>query len=597
MADQTIEKLPTREQIDVADKWKVEDIYASDQLWEEDYQKLEKQANEPCVWKGKVGESAQNLYHALKESDDCDWLVERVYVYAFIKYYEDTTNPVYQDLSGRAQNIAVQISAKYAFLIPEILAIPQDVLKQYREDTNVSQYNIYIEDLLLDKDHTLSDREEELLASARAMSSSPNEIFSKFNNADVKFGTIQDEKGNVVELTNGRYSSFMESYDRRVRKDSFTALYHAYSSYVNTLASIYNANVKQAMFFAQTRNYKSTREMYLSSSFIPESVYDNLIDTVNKNLGLMHEYVRLRKKALGVDELHFYDVYAPMVSDYKLKVTYQEAKEIIIKGLSVLGDQYTGLLKEGFETGWVDVRENVGKRNGAFSWGVYGTHPYVFLNYSDNLNDVFTVAHEMGHAIHTYFSNATQPHIYAGYRIFVAEVASTCNEALLINYMLKNCTEEKERKYLINHYLEQFKGTLFRQTMFAEFEKITHGMAEKGQVLNADVLCRVYRELNEKYFGPDMVIDEQIAYEWSRIPHFYTPFYVYQYATGFSAAIAIATRILAGDEQTIQGYYKFLSGGCSMHPIELLKLCGVDISKPEPVQQALDVFAGLLKEF
>lgn len=597
MSNQTIEKLPVRDQIDAQDKWKVEDIYLTDEKWEADYKKLVEFAAEPCEWKGEIGDSAMNLYAALKESDDCDWQVERIYVYAFMKYYEDTTNPKYQDLSGRAQNIAVQVSAKYAFMVPEILAISEEDMKEYLLDTGVKQYESYINDLLLEKEHILTDNEEELLANARQMGSSPNEIFSKFNNADVKFGTILDEKENAVELTNGRYSSFMESYDRRVRKDSFVALYQAYQSYVNTLASIYNANVKQAMFFAKTKKYKSTMEMYLSGSFIPESVYDNLIETVNQNIGLMHEYVSLRKKCLDVEELHFYDVYAPMVSDYKMKVTYEEAKDIIKKGLSPLGDQYVKLLEEGFTNGWVDVRENVGKRNGAFSWGVYGTHPYVFLNYSENLNDVFTVAHEMGHAIHSYFSNTNQPHIYAGYRIFVAEVASTCNEALLINYMLQNCTEEKERKYLINHYLEQFKGTLFRQTMFAEFEKITHAMAEQGQVLNADTLCKVYRELNEKYFGPDMVMDEQIAYEWSRIPHFYTPFYVYQYATGFSAAIAIATKILSGDQDTIQGYYKFLSGGSSMHPIELLKLCGVDMSKPEPVQQALDVFAKLLKEF
>lgn len=597
MSNQTIEKLPVRDQIDAQDKWKVEDIYLTDEKWEADYKKLVEFAAEPCEWKGEIGDSAMNLYAALKESDDCDWQVERIYVYAFMKYYEDTTNPKYQDLSGRAQNIAVQVSAKYAFMVPEILAISEEDMKEYLLDTGVKQYESYINDLLLEKEHILTDNEEELLANARQMGSSPNEIFSKFNNADVKFGTILDEKENAVELTNGRYSSFMESYDRRVRKDSFVALYQAYQLYVNTLASIYNANVKQAMFFAKTKKYKSTMEMYLSGSFIPESVYDNLIETVNQNIGLMHEYVSLRKKCLDVEELHFYDVYAPMVSDYKMKVTYEEAKDIIKKGLSPLGDQYVKLLEEGFTNGWVDVRENVGKRNGAFSWGVYGTHPYVFLNYSENLNDVFTVAHEMGHAIHSYFSNTNQPHIYAGYRIFVAEVASTCNEALLINYMLQNCTEEKERKYLINHYLEQFKGTLFRQTMFAEFEKITHAMAEQGQVLNADTLCKVYRELNEKYFGPDMVMDEQIAYEWSRIPHFYTPFYVYQYATGFSAAIAIATKILSGDQDTIQGYYKFLSGGSSMHPIELLKLCGVDMSKPEPVQQALDVFAKLLKEF
>ena len=337
--------------------------------------------------------------------------------------------------------------------------------------------------------------------------------------------------------------------------------------------------------------------MYLSDAFIPVDVYMNLIDTVNKNLDKMHDYVSLRKKELGVDELHFYDIYAPMVSDYKINVKYDEAKKIVLKALEPLGEDYISVVKEGFNNGWVDVYENEGKRSGAFSWGAYGTHPYVFLNYSDSLNDVFTLAHEMGHAMHSYYSNSTQPYIYAGYKIFVAEVASTCNEAILINYLLKNCKDEKERKYLINHYLEQFKGTLFRQTMFAEFEMTAHKMVEEGQVLNAENLCGLYRKLNEKYFGKDMVIDDEIALEWARIPHFYTPFYVYQYATGFSAAISIATRIIAGDKEVLKGYKKFLSGGSSMHPIELLKLCGVDMSKPQVIQDALDVFGNLLKQW
>ena len=590
-------KSPLRSEIANEDKWRIQDLYATDESWEADYNKCLENAHVEFKYKGKMSDSADNFYNALKESDDVDLLIENVYVYAFMKYYEDTTNPKYQEMSGKAQMAAVKLSEKYSFMMPEIMAMDSKVIDTFLQDERIALYKVSIKDMLSKKEHSLTEKEEKLLAMAGQMSASPNEIFSKFNNADAKFGEITDEEGNKVELTNGRYSVFMESNDRRVRQDAFHALYKEYGNYINTLAATYYANVKQAIFFSQARNYDSTLEMYLSGSFIPVSVYKNLIETVNNNLDKMHKYVSLRKRELGVDELHFYDVYAPMVSDYKLKVTYDEAKEIALKALAPLGKEYTDKIQEGFNSGWVDVRENVGKRNGAFSWGAYGTHPYVFLNYSDTLNDVFTLVHEMGHAMHTFYSNENQPYVYAGYKIFVAEVASTCNEAILINYLLKNCKDNTEKKYLINHYLEQFKGTLFRQTMFAEFEMITHNMAENGEVLNAENLCNVYKELNKKYFGDDMVIDEEIALEWSRIPHFYTPFYVYQYATGFSAAVAIASKILEGDEETLAGYKKFLSGGCSMHPIELLKLCGIDMSKPQVIQEAIDVFGNLIEEY
>ncbi len=592
-----MEKTLKRSEISAEDKWRIEDIYESDEKWQEDYERLLKIAEKPCEYKGKTGESAANLYNALKESEDADFLAERVYVYAFMKYYEDTTNAKYQELSGKAQMAVIKLNEKYSFMVPEILAIDEKKMQEYLKSEKLKDYKHYIDDMLAQKEHSLSEKEERLLAMTSQMATSPNQIFSKFNNADAKFDDIKDEKGNMVPLTNGRFSIYMESSDRNVRKEAFTSLYKEYGSYINTLSEIFYANVKQACFFAQAREYKSTLEMYLSDAFIPVDVYMNLIDTVNKNLDKMHDYVSLRKKELGVDELHFYDIYAPMVSDYKINVKYDEAKKIVLKALEPLGEDYISVVKEGFNNGWVDVYENEGKRSGAFSWGAYGTHPYVFLNYSDSLNDVFTLAHEMGHAMHSYYSNSTQPYIYAGYKIFVAEVASTCNEAILINYLLKNCKDEKERKYLINHYLEQFKGTLFRQTMFAEFEMTAHKMVEEGQVLNAENLCGLYRKLNEKYFGKDMVIDDEIALEWARIPHFYTPFYVYQYATGFSAAISIATRIIAGDKEVLKGYKKFLSGGSSMHPIELLKLCGVDMSKPQVIQDALDVFGNLLKQW
>lgn len=592
-----MQKAKQRSEIAQQDKWRIEDIYATDEAWEADYNECIRRAQEKCAYQGRLAESALILYQALKESDEADLLVEHVYVYAFMKYYEDTANAVYQEMSGRAQAAVTKLSEKYAFLTPEILAIDEKKMQEYLNSDTLALYRHALKDILVKKDHALSEKEERLLAMAGQVTASPNEIFSKFNNADVKFGTILDEDGNEVELTNGRYSVFMESNDRSVRENAFKALYRQYGNFKNTLAATYYANVKQACFYAKARKYDSTLQMYLSGSFIPEKVYHNLIETVHNNLDKMHAYVSLRKQVLGVDELHFYDIYAPMVSDITMKIPYEEAKDIALKALAPLGEEYLSKVKEGFESGWVDVYENTGKRTGAFSWGTYGVHPYVFLNYTDTLNDVFTLVHEMGHAMHTYYSNANQPYPYAGYRIFVAEVASTCNEALLMQYLLKNCTDASEKKYLMNHYFEQFKGTLFRQTMFAEFEMITHKMAEDGEVLSTQALCDVYRKLNEEYFGEDMVIDDEIALEWSRIPHFYTPFYVYQYATGYSAAIAIASKIFKGDEKTLKGYKQFLSGGCSMHPIDLLKLCGIDMESPQVIQEALDVFGKLLEEW
>lgn len=590
--------MPARSEIDDKFKWAVSDLYSSDEAWEKDYNSILELTDQPSELKGRMGESAGMLYKALKEYEQVEYITERVYVYAFMKYYEDTGNSKYQEISGKAQMAAMKVSEKYAFLEPELISIDTDVLDKYiSEDERLGMYKHFIDDCLAGKEHTLSEKEEALLAKASQMSTVPDEVFSKFNNADVKFGKVKRENGQEDELTNGNFATFMESHDRAVRKAAFEALYKQYGAYNNTIAAAFYGNVKQAMFYADARGYKSTLNMYLDGSFIPENVYKNLIKTVNDNLDKMYCYVDIRKKALGVDELHFYDIYAPMVEDIDWKISYDEAKDIVVKALAPMGEEYVSHIKEGFNNGWVDVYENTGKRSGAFSWGAYGTHPYVFLNYSDTLNDVFTVIHEMGHAMHTYYSNANQPYIYAGYKIFVAEVASTCNEAILMQYMLKNTDDEKKKRYLLNHFFEQFKGTLYRQTMFAEFEMEAHAKAEHGEVLSAESLCAMYKKLNEKYFGPDMVIDDEIALEWARIPHFYTPFYVYQYATGYSAAIAISTKILAGDEQVIAGYRKFLSGGSSMHPIELLKLCGIDMTRPDVVQEALDVFGELLKQW
>jgi len=578
-------------------KWSVKDLYSSDELWNNDYEKALKSTQEKSSFEGCVMDSADTLADALSESEKDDYITERLYVYAFMRYYEDTSDGTYQQMSGKAQMLAVKMSEKYSFLVPEIMAADDDKVARFLESDKIKPYRHLLCDMLAKKEHTCSQKEEKLLAMASQMADSPSDIFSKFNNADVKFGKVHDEHGDEKELTSAGFSVFMESRNRNVRKEAFYALYRQYKSYINTLAASYYGNVKQAVFFANARNYESTLQMYLSGSFIPESVYTNLIDTVNNNLDKMHDYVSLRKKTLGVDELHFYDIYAPLTSDYTVKVSYENAKETVLDALKILGDDYVSQVKKGYESGWVDVYENDGKRSGAFSWGAYGTHPYIFLNYTETLNDIFTLIHETGHAMHTYYSNETQPYTYAGYKIFVAEVASTCNEVILIDYLLKHSRSDEEKKYLYGHYLEQFKGTLFRQTMFAEFEMITHRMAQDGEVLNAESLCGTYKKLNEKYFGKDMVIDEEIAYEWARIPHFYTPFYVYQYATGFSAAVAIATKIINGDKEVLHGYREFLKGGSSMHPIELLSLCKIDMSKPDVIQDALNVFGSLIEDF
>ena len=578
-------------------KWSVKDLYSSDELWNNDYEKALKSTQEKSSFEGCVMDSADTLADALSESEKDDYITERLYVYAFMRYYEDTSDGTYQQMSGKAQMLAVKMSEKYSFLVPEIMAADDDKVARFLDSDKIKPYRHLLCDMLAKKEHTCSQKEEKLLAMASQMADSPSDIFSKFNNADVKFGKVHDEHGDEKELTSAGFSVFMESRDRNVRKEAFYALYRQYKSYINTLAASYYGNVKQAVFFANARNYESTLQMYLSGSFIPESVYTNLIDTVNNNLDKMHDYVSLRKKTLGVDELHFYDIYAPLTSDYTVKVSYENAKETVLDALKILGDDYVSQVKKGYESGWVDVYENDGKRSGAFSWGAYGTHPYIFLNYTETLNDIFTLSHETGHAMHTYYSNETQPYTYAGYKIFVAEVASTCNEVILIDYLLKHSRSDEEKKYLYGHYLEQFKGTLFRQTMFAEFEMITHRMAQDGEVLNAESLCGTYKKLNEKYFGKDMVIDEEIAYEWARIPHFYTPFYVYQYATGFSAAVAIATKIINGDKEVLHGYREFLKGGSSMHPIELLSLCKIDMSKPDVIQDALNVFGSLIEDF
>lgn len=592
-----IEKLPARSEIAEADKWALEDLFLTDADWEAAVKQLEEQLAQLKGYAGKVSASADALYAYLTLADETENLFEEVLVYSNEKMHEDMGNSTYQGYAAQAQAAATRLSAAEAFFEPELLAMEESRLQGFfKEDPKLEKYRLLIDRIWRRKEHTLSAAGEEILAKTYEMATAPDDIFSMFNDADAKFGTIRDENGKEVELTHGRFGGFMESSDRRVRKEAFEALYQTYDQFKNTLAATYSANVKKAKFYADVRKYPSALAAALAPGNIPTEVYDNLIETVHRFLPAMYRYVALRKRALGVEELHMYDVYVPLVADQTKKIPFAEAKEIVKRGLAPMGEEYVSHLEEGFDHRWIDVYENRGKRSGAYSWGAYGTHPYVLLNYQGKLDDVFTLAHEMGHALHSWYSNANQPYVYSGYLIFVAEVASTCNESLLMQYLLKESKDKKEKAYLLNHFIDQFKGTLFRQTMFAEFEKITHEMYAKGESLTAERLCAVYMDLNRKYFGEEMVSDLQIALEWARIPHFYTEFYVYQYATGFSCAIALSKRILEMGEAGVADYMKFLKGGCSKDPIELLKMAGVDISTPKPVEDALQLFEELVSE-
>ena len=578
-------------------KWKIEDLYAANDIWEEDFIKLQKGIEELKCFEGTLSQSAENLLKMQEKCDELNQLAEKVYVYANQRLHEDTSNAYYQGLSGRAQMLLVQMSETASYIEPEILAIPEEKLEEMMKDEGLRKYEAYFRRLLRRKEHILSKEMEELLAGVDEVAEGPKDTFMMFNNADIKFPVIKGEDGEPIEITHGKYVKLLESQNREVRKAAFEGLYESYGKFKNTLAATYRANVKQAGFFAKARKYESSLKAALAGSHIPVEVYDSLIESVHAHLPALHEYVKVRKEKLGVEELHMYDLYVPMVGEADKKIPYEEAKEIVLNGLAPLGEDYLELLKKGFNEGWIDVYENEGKRSGAYSWGAYGTHPYVLLNYQDNLNNVFTLAHEMGHALHSYHSDETQDYIYAGYKIFVAEVASTCNEALLIRYLLDHSKDDKEKAYLLNYFLEQFRSTLFRQTMFAEFEKLAHAKSEAGETLTAEVLCDMYYDLNKKYFGNEIVVDKEIALEWSRIPHFYTPFYVYQYSTGFSAAIAISSKILKGEPGIVEKYKKFLSSGSSLDCIDLLKICDVDMTTKEPVEEALKVFENTLEEF
>ena len=581
----------------VEDTWCLEDMFESDDFWEEEFGRLQRMIFQYEDFEGTLGESADSLLEYLKFNDETNLLMERLYVYANMRYHQDMANSMYQEFAARAQKLMVEISGASAFAEPEILEITTEKINIFfNENPELETYKRYISEILRGKNHTLDKKTETILAKSRQMANAAENIFSMYNGADIKFPSITTEEGEEIEITHGNFVPLLESVDREVRKAAFEGVYETYGKMRNTLAATFAANLNQANFYAQVRNFSSAREMYLYGSNIPESVYDNLIETVHKNMDKMHKYVSLRKKILDVSELHMYDLYTPIAKAPDTKYSFEAAKDIVLEGLAPMGEEYIKVLEEGFDNRWIDVYENEGKRSGAYSWGAYGIHPYVLMNYHGTLDHVFTLAHEMGHAIHSYYSDANQPYVNAGYKIFVAEVASTCNESLLIQHLLKITEDEEEKAYLINHFLEQFKGTLYRQTMFAEFEKIAHSMVQNGEGVTADRLCEIYYNLNKKYFGDDIVIDKEIELEWARIPHFYNPFYVYQYATGLSAAIALSKRILEEGKPAVEDYMKFLTGGSSQDPIELLKIAGVDMTSSEPIETALELFGNLLEE-
>ena len=589
-------KIRQRHEIPVEDTWATEDMFVSDEAWEAELASLAADQAELVSYAGKLGNSGKTLYDYLYKSEQTDVKIDLLANYAMRKGDQDTRNPVYQAMGGKLRSVLVALSAACSFETPEIMAISdEDMERFYAECPELERYRRSLTNTRRFKEHTLTAAEEKLLAAAGEISSAPTTVYGMFNNADITFADAEDSQGNKHPITHATYIPCVESSDRVLRKNAYESLYAGYNNYKNTAAGLLNAQHKQLKFFAESRHYPSSFDAALFRTNVPTSVYLNLIEAVHQNMDKMYRYVRLRKKLLGVDELHYYDLYTPLVSGVDKEIPYEQAKQTIYEGLAPLGEEYRSILKKGFDSRWIDVYPNAGKRSGAYSAGAK-VHPYVLMNYSGTLDSQFTLAHEMGHALHSYYSNKNQNPVDSGYVIFVAEVASTCNEALLMEHLLSKTTDKMERIYLINHFLDQFKGTLYRQTMFAEFELIIGRMVAEGKTLTADVLCQEYKKLNALYYGPDVVMDDNIAVEWARIPHFYMNYYVFQYATGYSAAIALSRKILAEGEPAVKDYIGFLSGGCTKSPIDLLKGAGVDMTGPEPVNAALELFGKLLDE-
>lgn len=593
---QTSTSLPSREQLQAEYKWQVENIYANEQLWQADFDKVKNALPGITEYKGTLSQTPAKLAACLKLRDEINILAGKLFAYARLHRDENSANAKYQALVGKTEGLLAETSAATAFIEPEILAISDDMLAAFRREHSLAEYSFYFDNLIRQKQHVLSPAEEEILSrSAEATQASEN-IFNMLAHADMKFPDITGEDGQKITLSEGRYRSLIMSADRRVRQEAFSSLFGSYNTFRNTFAATLAGNVKKNIFYSRTRKYNSTLESALSESNIPVNVYDNLLATVNNNLAPLHRYIALKKKALQLDEIHMYDLYTPLAQTVKFNIPYAEGLKLVREGLAPLGTEYADILNKGLTSGWIDVYENKGKQTGAYCWGVYGVHPFVLLNYNDRLEDVSTLAHEMGHAIHSYYSQAAQPYATSQYTIFTAEVASTTNEILLNDFLLKATTDKQKKLYLINQYLEMVRATVYRQTMFAEFEKSIYDKAEEGETLTADLLDALWHALNTKYYGPGMVVDSEIDVEWARIPHFYWNFYVYQYVTGYAAATTLAEKMANGGTGDKQRYIEFLKSGGSDYPLSILKQAGVDMSTPQPVELTLNKFSTMLDE-
>lgn len=589
-----VKKTKTRAEIEYGDKWNIDKIYTNNEEWEKDFSKIKEMAPQLKDFQGKLSDGKELLKY-LKLSEEISRLSEKVFMYAHLRSDEDTANSTFLTLKNKVDPFMAELGSYQAFFVPELLSLPEGTIEKALEEfEELKLYKFMIEDILKMKPHTLSKEQEELLASVSDCLQAPSNIFRMLSNADMTFPILKDEDGNDVELTEVNYSGFIRSKNRKVREEAFKALFNTYEKYKNTFATSLTSSIKNFIFEAKTRNYNSALESSLKPNNIPVEVYHNAIDTINNNITALHRYVKVKKKLLGLDEIHMYDLYVPVIDIEKQHIEFNEGVEIVKEGLKPLGAEYLEIFEEGIKERWIDKYENKGKRGGAYSWGSYDTMPYVLLNYNYELNDVSTLAHEMGHSIHSYYSKKTQPFVYADYTLFTAEVASTTNEALLINYLINKEEDENKKLYLINQELEQIRTTVFRQLMFAEFEKITHENMENGNPLTSDDLCSIWHELNVRYFGPEMIVDKEIDMEWARIPHFYRDFYVYQYATGYAAASSFAKAILEGTPGAVEKYIGFLKSGGSDYPINILKNAGVDMTTPKPLEDTLKRFNELL---
>lgn len=577
-------------------KWNIDTMYQSNESIKDDIDKVNSIIEELKSYKGKISSSKENLYKVLSNSEKASRILQNLYVYTHMKQHEDTRNNENQARATKAEMLSTELSMATSYIVPEIIAMDENKLKEYLEDEKLSFYKKYVDEILRDKPHTLTEKEEEILAGVSDLSTVPENVYEMFSFADLKFPEIKGEDGKDIRITHGNYSTFLKSKDSRVRKDAFKAVYSTYEDYKNTFASTLYGGIKSEIFYSKMRNYKSAIESSLFQDDISVDVYYNLISAVDENLDTLNRYVDIRKKYLNIDEMHMYDLYVPITSNFDMKITYEEAQDIILKALKPLGEEYLSIVKRAFNERWIDVYENEGKQGGAYSWGSYDSSPYILMSYKDDLNSLFTLIHELGHSMHSYYSKHNQEYLYSSYKIFVAEVASTLNELLLVNYLLENSSSKEERIYLLNYYLEQFRTTVYRQTMFAEFEKITHERVEAGEPLTAKEFTDIYYDLNKKYYGKSCIVDEKIGLEWARIPHFYSNFYVYKYATGFSAASALSEKILNEGKSAVEKYIEFLKSGGSDYPLNQLRAAGVDMEKKESIEKALNVFKELVEE-